>query len=229
MIYIGIDDTDNLTSRGTGHLARIIANELAQEHFLLGVTRHQLLIDPNIAYTAKNSCAAICLQASDQIDTVKLFNRVKKLVLAEGVPGSDPGVCVATSQEAQMVTGFGKRAQLEVLSVKEALHLAREAEVRLEAVGGDGSGVIGALAAVGLAVCGEDGRYILVKRSREISGFQMVKDVLEAGISMVCTLDGEEIRDGYVLVDKIRPSRRSSKAVLLVEKQRNYWLPLKLD
>ena len=63
MIYIGIDDTDNKTSRGTGHLARLIAADLAQDYRLLGVTRHQLLVDPRIPYPAKNSSAAIALEA----------------------------------------------------------------------------------------------------------------------------------------------------------------------
>ena len=48
MIYIGIDDTDILGTRGTGRLARGIAETLGSEHRLLGVVRHQLLQDPQI-------------------------------------------------------------------------------------------------------------------------------------------------------------------------------------
>ena len=61
-IYIGMDDTDNLESRGTGHLARTIAQELAAEYQLLGVTRHQLLVDERVPYTSHNSSAVIELE-----------------------------------------------------------------------------------------------------------------------------------------------------------------------
>ena len=61
---IGIDDTDNLESRGTGHLARQLARllESAISGLRIGsITRHQLLVDPRIPYTSHNSSA--CVQA----------------------------------------------------------------------------------------------------------------------------------------------------------------------
>jgi hypothetical protein len=51
MLFIGLDDTDNLESRGTGYLARRIAAVLAADYALLGVTRHQLLVDPRVPCT----------------------------------------------------------------------------------------------------------------------------------------------------------------------------------
>jgi tRNA(Ile2) C34 agmatinyltransferase TiaS len=229
MIYIGIDDTDDLTSRGTGNLARLIASELMEDHHLLGVTRHQLLIHPNIAYTAKNSCAAICLQGGEWTSLTDLFNRVKRRISEAFVFGSDPGVCMASSQTAYKLVEFGRRAQREVVDKDEALHLAGKAGAQLESLGGDGSGVIGALAAAGLAASGEDGRYIMVGRSREISGYHLVKDILDTGISTVCTTDGKPVLEGFVLADKLRPARRGSQPVLFVEREDDHWLPLKLD
>ena len=47
LVYIGIDDTDNLETRGTGFRARQLIERL-QECRLgegIGVTRHQLLFD----------------------------------------------------------------------------------------------------------------------------------------------------------------------------------------
>jgi hypothetical protein len=38
MIYVGIDDTDTLESRGTGRLARNIATALASKYTIFGVT-----------------------------------------------------------------------------------------------------------------------------------------------------------------------------------------------
>ncbi len=47
---IGIDDTDNLESRGTGHRVRWLGDLLAREDLadIKGITRHQLLVDPRI-------------------------------------------------------------------------------------------------------------------------------------------------------------------------------------
>ena len=47
VLLIGIDDTDNLESRGTGYRARMLARHLgeAQLGTVTGITRHQLLVD----------------------------------------------------------------------------------------------------------------------------------------------------------------------------------------
>ena len=68
MILIGLDDTDVLDSRGTGHLAREIAGRLKADYDLLGVTRHQLLVDPRVPCTKNNSCSAILLDGGQAPD-----------------------------------------------------------------------------------------------------------------------------------------------------------------
>jgi tRNA(Ile2) C34 agmatinyltransferase TiaS len=229
MIYIGLDDTDNLDSRGTGHLARGIAEQLVSEFSLLGVTRHQLLVDPRIRYTAKNSCAAICLDDGSELDLEDLLERVSGMMSAEFVTGSDPGLCVANAATAQEMTPFGQRAQREVLPQVEALRLAGKFGALLQPLGGDGSGVIGALAAVGLAASGDDGRYVQIGRSRQLSGMLEVSQIIDAGILSVQTLDGQPVRSGLVLADKLRPSRRCAQAILYVEWVGDHWQPLKLD
>ena len=96
-------------------------------------------------------------------------------------------------------------------------------------LGGTEDGVIGALASVGLAAGGEDGRYIIIGTIRELTGLQPVAMVLEAGITAVRTLDDTPITSGMVLTDKLRPARRNGRPVLFVEWQDDCWLPLKLD
>ena len=48
--YIGIDDTDNLESRGTGHRARQLGTMLEEAGIarLICITRHQLLVHKDI-------------------------------------------------------------------------------------------------------------------------------------------------------------------------------------
>jgi tRNA(Ile2) C34 agmatinyltransferase TiaS len=227
MLFIGLDDTDNLESRGTGHLARQIAGAVANDGEVIGVTRHQLLVDPRVPYTKNNSASAILLRG-DGLDVEKVAERVRALMLADFQMGSDPGLCVAKSVPAA-ITDFGQRAQRELVTQDEARTLAGQYGIFLTGLGGDEDGVIGALSAVGLAACGDDGRYVLVNRSRDLVGLQPISAILAAGIDAVQTLDGRPVADGLVSIDRLRPARRGERAVLFVERDGEYWLPLKLD
>jgi tRNA(Ile2) C34 agmatinyltransferase TiaS len=228
MILIGLDDTDNLESRGTGHLARCIAAALANDYALLGVTRHQLLVDPRVPCTRNNSCAAILLEPNGHRDLDPLLDTVRQLMLSDFQSGSDPGLCVVQDVPPS-ISSFGHRTQRELVTQEEARALAAQHEIQLLGLGGDQSGVIGALAAVGLAATGEDGRYVLVGRSRELGGLQPISALLMAGIKAVRTSEGHPVCEGLVLTDKLRPARRDGQPIAVVEWAGECWHPLKLD
>ncbi len=228
MIFIGIDDTDNLESRGTGHLARQIAAVLAADYPVLGVTRHQLLMDPRVPYTKKNSSSAIALDVNGKLDPAALLEQIQALMLADFQPGSDPGLCIARTVPTA-ITEFGRRVQHYVVTQKEAREMAAAHDISLMGLGGDEDGVIGALAAVGLAASGDDGRYVMVGRSRELEGLQPISALLDAGIAAVQTLDGQLVAEGVIQSDKLRPARRGGRPVAVVEWAGECWRPLKLD
>lgn len=227
MIYIGLDDTDNHESRGTGRLAREIAAALSVEYSLLGVTRHQLLVDPRIPYTSHNSSAAILLEAADGPSLDGIFERVRTLMELDFIPGSDPGLCVADEKAAPLFTAFGQRAKQEVVGQAEARLLAQTHGALLAGLGGTQDGVIGALSAVGLAASGQDGRYLLIGHSRDLTGLQPLEAVRAMGMEDVRTLAGQVVEDGLVLADKLRPARRQGRPVLFVEWGGEHWLPIK--
>jgi tRNA(Ile2) C34 agmatinyltransferase TiaS len=227
-ILIGIDDTDTLETRGTGRLARQIADLLSVEYNVLGVVRHQLLVDPRVAYTKNNSCATILLEAVHPADLDAIFRRVRDWMLADNPPGSDPGLCV-TDHVPGPITEFGRKTKVELVTKVEALNLAREHEIRLVELGGNGDGVIGALAGVGLAASNEDGRYVQVGELRALSGLQPVENVLTAGVDRLLTTDNQPVTDGWVMTDKLRPARRGGRAVAYVFWDTDHWQPVKLD
>jgi tRNA(Ile2) C34 agmatinyltransferase TiaS len=226
--FLGLDDTDNKDSRGTGHLARVIGQQLSEKYKVVGITRHQLFFDPRVPYTAKNSSAAILLEIEKPEFLIDIFNETRAIMLADFQPGSDPGLCAALRVPAA-VTAFGEKAKVDLVTQALAISLAKESGILLEGLGGTRDGVIGALSAVGLAAAGNDGRYIFTGQVRELHGSHNVEEVLAAGIAEVRTLTGEVITHGSILTDKLRPSRRDGKVVLFVEEGTDGWLPIKLD
>jgi hypothetical protein len=226
LIFIGMDDTDNLESRGTGRLSRAIADELSRDFEIRGVVRHQLLVDPRVPYTSHNSCAVILAEGPSDTDLAVLFERVKAQMLADFQTGSDPGLCV-TAHVPPEVVAFGHKTQSAFVTQSEARDLAAAHGILLAGLGGTQDGVIGSLAGVGLSFEGNDGRYLQLGHIRELTGLQSVQTILDAGVSAIQTLDGQPVTQGLIMADKIRPARRNGQPVALVQWAEDHWQPIK--
>lgn len=161
-LLLAIDDTDDLESRGTGHLAEDIAREVERNGWgrRSYITRHQLLVHPDVPYTSHNS--AMCFEADVDAGCVEPLVALAVATLErERAPASDPGLCVLTEAAlgaAPELAAWGQAAKTTVLRKADALALARRVGVHLSEHGGTGQGVVGALAAVGLRLHGRDGR-----------------------------------------------------------------------
>ncbi len=230
VIYIGLDDTDNKESRGTGRLARAMAETLSERYTVRGITRHQLLVDPRVPYTSHNSSATIHLQADGDVDLNALADQAQAIMLADFQVGSDPGLCVARVVTPEMID-LGRRAKIELVLQSEARDVAARGGCVLRGLGGTQDGVIGALASTGLAATGEDGRFILIGTARNLEDAQTVQAILASGISQVRTLDGQTLTEGIVETGKLRPAFRQGQPILFVTRnaERDLWLPVKLD
>ena len=222
---IGIDDTDNLESRGTGYRTRKLGALLAERGLatIESVTRHQLLVDPRIPYTSHNSSACIAVSAPSE-GIADLVECCREYLLAESAPGSDAGLCVGTAPiVTEAVQRFGRRAKAEVLTREEAEAVAAGNGLVLEGLTGNGGGVIGSLAAVGLRAFGTDGRFLWLPGLRELSGVYTVTELSRAtGIDEVRTLDGIQAGrfDTVDVGSWPRPVLLGGKAVLFVEENR---------
>ncbi|OBK20189.1 hypothetical protein [Mycobacterium asiaticum] len=169
-LLVGIDDTDNLSSPGTGRRARALLRELADAGLgtAAGATRHQLLVDDRIPYTSHNSSACLAWRSVDQDPQAvadKVIDVAGRFLERVCPPDADPGLVVAIPSQlgdvAKLVE-FGTRAKREVLRTKDARELASTLGVHLSGHGGTQDGVLGALAAVGLYLSGNDGLFITV-------------------------------------------------------------------
>jgi hypothetical protein len=230
MIFVGIDDTDTLDTPGTNQLARALVRTVADDYRLVRITRHQLLFDPRVPYTSKNGSASILLESRRAGDPVHLVPRLRDVMRAHFVPGSDPGLCVATVVPYAIVE-FGRRCQRDVLPQADARELAAGLGIHLEGLGGTEQGVVGALAAIGLASTGDDGRVVqLGEWSDDLSGRVPIECLHERGLDVRELESGDAVTAGVIDVGKhLRPNCRGGKVVLFVRRGGNPgWEAVKL-
>jgi hypothetical protein len=222
-ILISIDDTDNLESPGTGALASQIAADLESNGWGKSsyVTRHQLLVHPDIPYTSHNS--AMCFRADIEDDYLeRVISHAADFLTRESADGSDPGLCVAVIdrlQKSDELILFGRSAKESVLTKEAAYDLARRTGVHLSEHGGTGQGVIGALAGAGLRLGGNDGR---LKGQLNIGAPGSVLSVAALQghdyIDEIRALDGDSVVSGdmVLLGEKMKTVLLDGRAVLLV-------------
>ncbi|NLV27181.1 MAG: ABC transporter substrate-binding protein [Methanomicrobiales archaeon] len=230
-IYISIDDTDMPDSPGTGRLARQIIEQLGKKYNIHAITRHQLYVHPDIPYTSHNSAAAISIHDVPEDARENLFDEVTFIVKKDAAKGSDPGVCLAhVSQINPAVVLFGKDAKSMVLTQEQALSIAEYSNIRLVGLDGTKGGIIGALAAVGLAASGSDGRYIHVGTIRNLYGEAEISDIKAAGIPDIISVDGKPVQSGKILFRKFpQPVRIQGSPVLLVREDEGSWIVERRD
>jgi hypothetical protein len=200
-LLICIDDTDDIDSRGTGEIAELLADGLASEQLAHcgRVTRHQLLVHPDIAYTSHNSAMCFPAQIRDEhLDGVTEWCR--EALPRESAATSDPGLCVVPVdllERPEELIVFGRDAKRRVLTKGEAYGAAARLGVSLSEHGGTGIGVIGALAGAGLRLSGDDGRFKGKFRIHgDEPGVARVDQILTQGVDSVRTPNGDVLAPG---------------------------------
>lgn len=230
MIFVGIDDTDTLDTPGTNQLARALARAVADDCRLVRITRHQLLFDPRVPYTSKNGSASILLEPRRDFDTASLIPILRDVMRSHFVPGSDPGLCVATAVPDAVIE-FGCRCQRDVVPQADARELAAVLGMHLEGLGGTEQGVVGALAAIGLAATGDDGRVVqLGEWPDDLTGPVPIECLRERGVQVRELESGHPVTAAVIDVGKrLRPNCRGGAVVLLVRRGGNPgWEAVKL-
>jgi hypothetical protein len=222
---LGIDDTDTIETRGTGFHARQMAARIEEEKLgtVYGITRHQNYVHPDIPYTSQNSSACLLVE-SVQPGRLKVFCRNFLLEIAPD--GSDIGICMANDGEVhEEIESWGQRAKCEGLTKAGARELALKPSLYLEGLNGTHDGIIGALAAVGLRASGNDGRFIWLKKKRELRelppGFINSADLRDDfGVQQLLMKSGETfLEDEEIFIHEwFRPVLRDNKVTLIIEK-----------
>jgi hypothetical protein len=228
-VLVSIDDTDTIKMDdadviGTGELAEMIAEAIERNNWghCEPITRHQLLIHPDIPYTSHNS--SMCFEAD--IDSVYLNNLIDfaaDFLAHKSTPDSDPGLCIAVTERISRpawLIAFGYMAKNYIKTKKEAYDLASKLNIHLSEHGGTGEGVIGALAGAGLRLSGNDGRFKGKLKFKAKHNVITVGEICsQAKVDMVkCLEEGIILKDDDIisLGDSVKTILLYGKSVLPV-------------
>lgn len=222
-LIISMDDTDNLETLGTGWLMEDACREMAALEWgrFSMISRHQLLVHPDIPYTSHNS--AMVFEAETAVDQENFVAFLSRYLTQHSAPGSDPGLCIVPELQPDAkdaLISFGLRAKKEVLTKDEAYALARDIGAHLSEHGGTGGGVIGALAGIGLRLWGNDGRYRgwfhfgksgEIMTAAELTKHEAVEDIR--------TPNGDVVAQEALIAlsDQLKTIRMNGKSTLLVQ------------
>jgi len=226
-LIIGIDDTDNLESRGTGFRARELGQFITKEKLgvLRYVSRHQLFFHPEIPFTSHNSSASIVIDNVDDTEAVRLY--CEKYLLEYAAEGSDAGLCIYSSDSNSSIDAiieFSHRAKSTVVTEAEAYQLAAQAGMFLKGYTGLKTGIIGALSAVGLRVEGCDGRVLWSSNLRDTVGVYNAEHLKQfIDIDSIVSMNYQEISPSSLVFkgEWCRPIMLNNKVTLIVEEVKN--------
>ncbi|MGE0078887.1 MAG: hypothetical protein AB7S48_13590 [Bacteroidales bacterium] len=220
---VGIDDTDNLESRGTGFVGRTMAEQIVANG--LGTTgaisRHQLLFDPRVPYTSHNSSLCIEVETNDKDE---LLNFMIKYLLKACAIGSDCGLCMIDADNIpSSVIDWGKTAKQDLVRQIDGLNLAKRENITLIGLTGNHDGVIGSMAAIGLRASGNDGRFVALKGTdvRTITGVKTLAELKAlVEIDRAITLNGEIVDNSSSILMEgwLRPVHQEGLITLIVSK-----------
>jgi hypothetical protein len=222
-ILVSIDDTDNLESRGTGEIASLLAKLLEEREWGKAqvITRHQLLVHPDIPYTSHNS--AMCFAAQIEEQHFEEYLQVARQFLAkESAPGSDPGLCVVALEqleEEETLIKYAYKAKKVVLKKEEAYDVASKTGAYLSEHGGEGIGVIGALAGAGLRLSGNDGRLRGKLKVNAPAGLITSGEIKhQSGVEVVRSTEGQMIAEDEIIClgETIKAVMLNGRTTLLV-------------
>lgn len=222
---IGIDDTDAIDTKGTGAIADELRKLIEKNRFgeVGKITRHQLLIHPDIRYTSHNSSMIFTAKIDDIYDA-KLKELCCAHLIQESAEGSDPGLCIFVPDKVKdksELVKFGIRAKNIVLKKEEAKNLAKKYNVYLQELGGDGSGVIGALAGAILRYGGNDGELKGGAKAFESEKTYKAEEIRKnKNVDDILSIGGEVIPDNAdVYVDwKVKPVLTNGKFIVFAKK-----------
>ncbi|MCZ7399327.1 MAG: tRNA(Ile)(2)-agmatinylcytidine synthase [Candidatus Methanoperedens sp.] len=186
-MIIGIDDTDSKESMCTTYLAAVLIEKL-KEHGRINDYPLLIRLNPNIIYKTRGNAAlaiSLDLERGEDAKVVKelVIDTVRNMAVFSE-ENTNPGVVFieeATEKMRAELAIFSIRAVQDVLEIEEAVEILRRHNISHKGFKNK-RGLIGALAASGLALCGlPDFTYELIAY-REKERWGTLRDINEESV-----------------------------------------------
>lgn len=169
-LHLGIDDTDSKEGLCTTHLTSILVERLLSEGVVFIDYPNLIRLNPNIPWKTRGNAATALRLMSERPDVT--FEAACRFVKEYSESNSEANPSVAglfSDRIPTSVRQLGQRALWDVVKKKEATAVAKECGIRVWS-GGDGRGIVGALAAIGNPLEGDHTFEVLLYREPRLWG-----------------------------------------------------------
>jgi hypothetical protein len=186
IFYLGVDDTGQPGKAGTGELALELGLHLQSQGLtrLVHVTEHPLLPASEIPGASINQAYCLTLEA-DKLRQRELDMESRVFIMRHAGAGANAGFALARADEVTgRILSFARACRSLVMGRSDARDLARETGIITAGFTGSGSGIIGALAAIGWRWQGSDAVITWIPGLASLHGILTVSEILN-----LCTFD----------------------------------------
>jgi hypothetical protein len=221
IFYLGIDDTGPPGKSGSSQTALALGLHLQARKLvrLVHVSAHALVPAAEVPHSSLNHAYCLTLEGeTQQLREIDMESRV--YLMHNAAAGANPGFALAPRELVnERILNWGKACQMMLLERREALDLARSQGITSAGFTGSGSGVIGALAAVGLRSSGSDGWITWLPGLPDLKGVMTFSEILRIStFDYVKSLHGRtpDFRDRIRLGEQVMPLLYNDHSLLLL-------------
>ena len=223
-IYVALDDSRQLDGGKAGETASLMAKFIEEKNWGQSAipSRHRLYPHPETGCKKHNTARSFAADIHEQY-LAAFIDYACKLVKETGTPDSNAGLVAAIPElmaNPDELIDYAYRVKEELVTKEEALGFANKPGLYVFEVNGSGQGIIGALAAAGLRITGNDGQFrgkLQVGTGEDY--IASVKEIVDKTyVEQVKNMDFEDIGDAeYVRMgEKVKVVLLDNKYTLMV-------------
>lgn len=162
-IYVALDDSRQLDGGKAGQTASLLGKYIEARGWGQSAipSRHRLYPHPETGCKKHNTARSFAADI-DGKNLNEFIDYACQLVKSTGTPDSNAGLAIAVPElmdNPDELIQYAYRVKEEMVDKAEAMELAARPGLHVFEINGSGNGVIGALAAVGLRMTGNDGQF----------------------------------------------------------------------
>ncbi|MDD2587241.1 MAG: hypothetical protein PHT79_09300 [Syntrophomonadaceae bacterium] len=198
-IFVGIDDSRRLDGGGAGEIVSLLTRTIDEKGWGKSAipSRHRLYPHPDTGYRKHNTARSFSAEVKEQY-MEELIDYACVMIKSNGTSDSNSGLAIAVPERmdnTDELIDYAYRTKETMINSDEALAMAKKPGLYIFELSGNGKGIIGALAAVGLRMTGNDGQFRGKLQLGTGEGYiATVKEIIEKShIEQVKNMDFENL------------------------------------